>query len=202
VRYVLVLVCALAGCGYHLAGEGSGLPEEVHSLSVGTIVNRSREHGLEKSLAFAFEQEVVVRRHFRFRGDPAGADAVLSGTIRELTAHPVAFSSSDQALQYELILVLDLTLTRQRDGRALWRVDGLRESDEYSTNSQVVITSSSQFQQGTLNAGDLPCEPNSTQPCNPQFTNIQLAETLRRRAIGRLLKRAVRDVYNDMVEDF
>jgi hypothetical protein len=57
----------------------------------------------------------------------------------------------------------------------------------------VVITSSSQFQQGTLDAGTIQ---------NPQFGNIQLAETERRRAIGRLLSHAVRDIYNQMVEDF
>lgn len=193
VRYALLLVLALGGCGYHLAGETSGLPEDVHSLSVGTITNHCREHGLEKTLAFALEREIHVRQHFRMEEDPAGADAVLSGTIRDLIARPVAFDANDRAVQYELTLVLDLTLTRQSDGHALWHVTGLRESGEFAATAQAEVTGSSQFQQGTLNPQDVN---------NPQFTSIQLAETEHQRAVALLLRQAVRDVYNQMVEAF
>jgi len=194
VRGLAVVLCLLlTGCGYHFAGEKVGLPEDVHSVSVGTIKNRSREFGLEKSLAFALEREVHIRRHFRMEEDPAGGDAVLSGTIREVSVRPVAFDSNDQAVQFEVVVVLDLTLARHSDGHVLWHVHGLRETDEYSASAQVVVTSSSQFQQGTLDAANVN---------NAQLSNIQLAETERRRALVRLLTQAARDVYNQMVEDF
>jgi hypothetical protein len=194
VRWLAVLLMlALPGCGYHLVGEQVGLPEDVHSLSVGTLTNRSREHGLEKTLAFAMEREINERGHFHMEEDAAGGDAVISGTIRDVHVRPVAFDANDQAVQYEIAMTVDLVLTRQRDGKVLWEVRGLRETDEYSTSSTVVVTSSSQFQQGTLDA------PNVQ---NPQLTNIQLAETERRRAITRMLGQAVRDIYNQMVESF
>jgi outer membrane lipopolysaccharide assembly protein LptE/RlpB len=192
-RAALVLVVALAGCGYHLAGEKLGLPEDVRSVSIGTITNTSREHGLEKTLAFAMEREIHERGQLRMEEDPGGGDAVLSGAIRDVRVRPVAYDANDQAVQYEITLVMDLALTRQRDGHVLWHVTGLREIDEYSTSASVVVTSSSQFQQGTLDAPDI----NS-----PQFARVQLAETERRSAIGRLLGHAVRDVYNQMVENF
>ena len=193
-RWVLALLgLALAGCGYHLAGESMGLPEDVHSISVGTLTNKSREHGLEKTLAFAIEREIHERGHFRMEEDPAGGDAVISGTIRDVHVRPVGFDQNDQAVQYEIAMTVDLYLTRQSDGKVLWEVRGLRETDEYSTNSTVVVTSSSQFQQGTLDASNVG---------NTQLTNIQLAETERRHAISRLLSQAVRDVYNQMVENF
>ena len=189
----LLLLLALAGCGYHLAGEQLALPEDVHSLSVGTLVNRSREHGLEKNLAFALEREIHTRGHFRMSEEPGGGDAVLTGVIRELQVRPVAFDANDQALQYDVTVTLDLTLTRKDDGRVLWHVTGLRESDEYGANSRVIVTSSSEFQRSTLDARDVQ---------DPEFTHIQLAETERRRAIARLLNQAVRDIYNQMVECF
>lgn len=188
-----LLVLVLSGCGYHLVGEDVGLPEDVHSLSVGTLTNRSREHGLEKTLAFAMEREIHERGHFRMEEDAAGGDAVISGTIRDVHVRPVAFDANDQAVQYEIEMTVDLVLTRQRDGKVLWKVRGLRETDEYSASSTVVLTSSSQFQQSTLDA---------TNVQNPQLTQIQLAETERRTAIARLLRQAVRDIYNQMVENF
>ena len=72
VRYIPGLLCLLlAGCGYHFAGEQVSLPEDVHSVSVGHIENRSREQGLEKTLAFALEREVFIRRHLSrgFQGE-------------------------------------------------------------------------------------------------------------------------------------
>ncbi|MFI5395150.1 MAG: LPS assembly lipoprotein LptE [Candidatus Binatia bacterium] len=189
----LLVVLALAGCGYHFTGEKLGLPDDIHSLSVGTIVNRSREYGLEKTLAFTMEREIHERGHFRMAQDPADGDAVLTGTIRDLRVRPVAFDANDQAVQYEIKVVLDFVLTRQRDGHALWRVSELQETDEYSASARVVVTSSSQFQRGTLDAADVQ---------NPQFTHIQLAETERSQAITRALNQAVRDAYNQMVENF
>jgi hypothetical protein len=187
------LLLMLAGCGYHLAGEKIALPEDVHSISVGRIQNRSREQGLEKSLAFAIEREVHIRQRFRMEEDPGGGDAVLTGTIRDVLVRPVAFDANDQAVQFEIAVVMDLRLTRHDDGHVLWQIRGLRETDEYSASARVVVTSSPQFQQGTLNATDLQ---------NPEFSNIQLAETERRQALTRLLTQVARDVYNQMVEDF
>jgi len=184
---------AFVGCGYHFAGEQVGLPEDVHSLSVGTLVNRSREHGLEKTLAFALEREIHQRGHFRMIEDPGGGDAVLSGTIRQVKVQPIAFDSNDLAVQYEIAVTLDFTLTRKDGGQVLWHVTGLQESDQYDVSPNVVVTNSPQFQQSALNASDVH---------NPEFTAIQLGETQRRRAITRLLSQAVRDVYNQMVENF
>lgn len=187
------MALAFAGCGYHFTGDHVGLPEDIHSLSVGRIENRTREYGLEKSLAFALERQVHLRRHFRMVEDPAGGDAVLTGTIREVRVRPVAFDGNDLAVQFEIIVFLDLTLTRPSDGHVLWQVRRLRQIDEYSASARAVLTSSSQFQQGTLNAVDVQ---------NPELSNIHLAETERRRALDRLLQQAARDAYDQMVENF
>ena len=192
VRATTALFLLLAGCGYHLPGAQSTLPDDVRSVSVGTITNRSREHGLEKSLAFAFEREIHERGQLRMVEDASG-DAVLSGTIRDVLVRPVAFDVNDQAVQYELTLILDLSLVRQRDGRTLWRVRNMREIDEYDASQQVVITTSTQFQQGTLDPANLQ---------DPQFSKTQFAEGERRRAITHLLGQTARDVYNQMLEDF
>lgn len=188
----MVSACVwFAGCGYHLAGSGTSLPQDVHSVSVGKIENRSREFGIEKSLAFAFEREFLRRGLVQVVSDPGGGDAVISGTIRRFETFPVSFDANDQALQYQATLLIDLTLRRQRDGQVLWQVHGLREVEEYSVAANVVITSSSQFQRGQLNPSDL-----------SSLSDIQLAESEKRLAIERLLQAAVRDAQDQMLEGF
>ena len=187
----LLLGVLVSGCGYHVAGNQMALPSDVHSVSVGTVENRSREFGLDKRIAFAFEQECLRRGALHVTNDPGGGDAVLTGTIRRFDSYPVSFNSSDAALQYEATLVVDLTLRRQSDGAVLWSVRALREVEEYSASSQVVVTSSSQFQRGALNATDL-----------PNLTDVQLAETQKSLAIERLVQDLARDAYDQMAEGF
>jgi outer membrane lipopolysaccharide assembly protein LptE/RlpB len=200
-KLLLVIAFTSAGCGYHFHGTQPTLPSDIRTLAVGSIENKSRERGLEKQLAFAFEREVFTRRHYRVAQSRGGADAVLNGTIREVTRRPIAFDDDDQAVQYEVRLRLDFTLTRQRDGKTLWSVRDMREFDEYTANADVILTSSPEFQLGRLDKKNLDVE-DDTIPDSMQITTIQLAEHERQRAMDRLLQRAVRDVYDRMIEGF
>ncbi len=201
VFYALVLT--LAGCGYHLTGSKIGLPAEIHSIRVGDIENRTPEYGLEKRLRFALEREIHQRQQLRLGDSDSGADAVLSGRIRSAIMRPVAFNSSDQATQYNVLIVLDLSLKRERDGAILWKGNGIRQEAEYSTAAGVVLVSSSQFQQGTLDPANLNNPQLSPGAAgNPQAPSLQLGESDRERALARLLEQSARDVYDQMIEDF
>lgn len=192
----------LAGCGYHVVGSDPQLPDEIRSIGVGTITNSTAERGLEKDLAFALEREIHVRGHYRMAESPGDADALMTGRIREILRHPVAFDENDQAVQYDLAILVDLALQRRSDGKVLWRARRMRLQDEYASNPGVVITSSAQFQRGTLDASDITGDPEDGIPDAQQVGFIQLAESERRRATRRLLQGAARDVYNRMIEGF
>ncbi len=192
----------LAGCGYHVVGSDPQLPDDIRSIGVGTITNTTSERGLEKDLAFAFEREVHVRGHYRMAESPGEADALLTGRIREISRRPVAFDENDQAVQYDMEIVVDLALEHRSDGRVLWRVRRMRLRDDYASNPGVVITSSAQFQRGTLDASDIARDAEDGIPDAQQVGFIQLAESERRRATRRLLQGAARDVYNRMIEGF
>lgn len=187
----VLLIAALSGCGYHFAGTVTALPPEVKTIHVGNIDNQSIYPGLEKNLGFALEQAISRWGTLRLEENPGEADAVLSGTIRLVDLRAVSFDQSDLALQYEVSVIADLDLRRSSDGKSLWHINGMRQTDEYSAVSQVIVTSSEQFQQGTLDAEDL-----------PKFTEVQLAESEQRMAMDRLLRDMARDAYALMTEGF
>lgn len=216
-------ILLVSACGYHFHGTQSTLPSDIRTIGVGSIENKSLEYGLEKNLAFAFEREVFVRRHYRLATTPGGADALLAGTIREVSRRPVAYDEDDQAVLYEVLMRLDLSLVRQRDNKVLWSVRDLRELDEYTANPNVVVTSSVDFQRGTLDVKNLRRDTDLSEPAtgsgagmveptprpmgdgipdDRQISNIQFADYERKRAMDRLLQRAVRDVYDRMIEGF
>ena len=189
---MLLLAATLAGCGYAIVGsQTTHVPGDVHSVAVGSFDNRSRQEGLDKTLAFAVEREFYQRGALAIRESPADGEAVISGTIREFQVRPVSFNQQDEALQYEAKIVLDVMLTRQSDGSVLWKGSNVQQVEDYSVNQQTVVPSSSQFQQGTLDFSDL-----------ADLTDIQLAETEKHLAIERMVRAIARDVHDRILDDF
>ena len=179
-----------SGCGYHFAGTGNRLPADVHTISLGPVVNTTREIGIEKQLLESLEDEVTGRG--RLEVVPQGqGEVLLTGIVHDYLNRPVAFSARDEALQYQASVVVDLELRRRDNGKLLWKTIGKRETQDYSAVPGVVVTTSSQFQSSTLNAGDV-----------GQFTDIQLSEGQRREANERMIESLARELYNSMMEDF
>lgn len=191
-RFAALLAAALfvTSCGYQFAGAVSRLPEDVRSISLGPIENRTREVGLERELLASLEDEVTLRG--RLEVVPQGeADVELTGSIRNYENRPVAFNNRDEALQYQVDMSVALELRRRGTKELLWKTSSLREVEAYSAIPGVVVTSSSRFQQGNVRGDDL-----------GQFTDIQVSEGQRREANLRVVEVLSRTIYDHMMEDF
>jgi hypothetical protein len=190
-RLACLVVALLPACGYTFAGSQRRVPGDIRSVAVVEFRNQSRQQGLGKALAFAVEREFYEHGSLTLRERPADGEGLISGTIREFQTRPVAFDKDDEALQYEAKMVLDVVLTRQSDGAVLWKGSRMQAIEDYAVSRQTVVPSSSQFQQGTLNASDL-----------NDLTDIQLAETEKHRAIERMVRVIARDVHDRILDDF
>ncbi len=176
-----------SGCGYHFAGSGP-LPQGVQRVSIAEVDNQTLVTGSEKELQWALERELRNRGGLTVTDE---GDGVLNVTMRQLDQRPLSFDSKDQVLEYEVVLLLDVVLTQRDTGQILWQANNLRVASDYSATQQVVVTTSPEFQQGTLNPEDL-----------SGLTDIQFSETQRRSAIGRLFTAAAREVYFRLSENF
>ncbi len=189
-RAALLAVLVLAACGYHLAGTGTTVPDGARTIRIERFTNHTREAGLDVHLNRAVEDE--FRRQGTLRVVTEGdADVVLSGTIRRFTSIPVAFSATDEAVQYQGIMSVSLRLTERESGHVLFENKLLQESQDFGAVSGVVISSSPHFQRGTINARDL-----------PDLTNVQIGEARRREAQGDLIELLARDIYLQTMEGF
>ncbi len=189
-RAALLAVLVLAACGYHLAGTGTTVPDGARTIRIERFTNHTREAGLDVHLNRAVEDE--FRRQGTLRVVTEGdADVVLSGTIRRFTSIPVAFSATDEAVQYQGIMQVSLRLTERESGHVLFENKLLQESQDFGAVSGVVISSSPHFQRGTINARDL-----------PDLTNVQIGEARRREAQGDLIELLARDIYLQTMEGF
>jgi Lipopolysaccharide-assembly len=119
------------------------------------------------------------------------ADAIVSGVVRSLDSHVASVNRKDEALQYEAIMVLDVTLRRREPNEILWRDQGTRLTQIYSGSRAAVVTTSSAFRTGTLNAEDI-----------RHMTDIQLTESEKAQARNELVEQFARALHARLVELF
>ncbi len=188
---LLLLLVAAGGCGYGFSAKGEAFPKDVQKVFVETLVNRTREVGVEGDATAALKNELRQKGQLRFVTQLDQADAIVSGVVRTYDSRAVGTNRNDEALQYELTMVLDMTLRRRAPDEVLWRTQGIRFTEIYSGSRGAVVTTSSEFKSRPLNAADV-----------PRFTDVQLTETLKQEARRRLMERAARDMLQRMLEMF
>ena len=185
--FIAVCVCLWSGCGYQFSGA-TPLPQGIRSVSFAEFSNRTLEAGVEKELQWAIEREFRTRRNIRVTDTGEG---VISAQLQTLELRPFSFDRRDQVLEYELVLALDIQLTDRGSGKVLWQADNLRVREYYSAIPQVLVTTSPEFLQGTLDPGDL-----------PGLSDVQFSETQHRLAVGRLFVAAAREVSFRLGDNF
>lgn len=188
----VLLACAVAaGCGYRFVGESSLLPADAQTVYVEPFVNRTREVGIEQELTSALRSEFYRRGRLQIVDHSERGDVIVSGVIRSLNTTVASVNRRDEVLQYEAVLVLDVTLRRRQPNEILWRGQGIRLTEIYAGSRAAVVTSSSEFHTGTLNPADV-----------RRLTDIQLTESERRMTYNDLMGRFAAEVHQRVVEMF
>ena len=119
------------------------------------------------------------------------ADAILSGVVRSFDSRVVGVNRHDEALEYQLLLVVDMNLRRRSPDELLWRTQGARFTDLYAGSRGAVVTTSPESRAHGINAADV-----------RRFTDVQLTETLKDDARSHLLEAAARDLHTRLLELF
>ncbi len=111
--------------------------------------------------------------------------------IRSLDSRVATVNRKDEVLQYESVLTLDVNLRRREPNEILWRGQGVRLNQIYGGSRAAVVTTSSEFRTGTLNASDV-----------RRMTDIQLTEADRRAVRDQLMEQFARELHQRVTEMF
>lgn len=187
----LLLLVALSGCGYGFGGPGPAVPSGARTVYVDLFANRTRSYGLEVRLRAAMLDE--FRRHglLKVVDERAGADVIVSGALRRVAVAPQATDAADEPLAYQTSILVSFRMTDRATGKVLADTPALSEDRPFAAVSSVVITSSPQFQQGTIDLRDLVDIPDA-----------QLGEARRNDGLDDLIDQVARDIYLRTVEGF
>jgi len=128
-------VVLLSGCGYRFSGSGS-LPGGIQKVFITLLDNRTAETGLENTLTGDLRYEFI---RYNRNANQAEADAVLSGTVKSLRVETISRSGQHSSLERRVTVSVDLKLT-DRNGRSVWSVKGLADSESYRVASDSQAT--------------------------------------------------------------
>lgn len=180
-----------AGCGYSFAGRSEAFPNDIHTIYIEPFINQTRNVGLEKELTSALRSEFYRRGQLRVVDRVDQADGIVAGVVRSFDSHVASVNRRDEVLQYETAMIVDASLRRREPNEIIWRSHGTRLTDLYGGSRAAVVTTSSEFKSGTLNASDV-----------RQLTDIQLTETESRAVRGQLVERFARELHQRLMEMF
>ena len=132
----LAVALVLSGCGYALVGRASNLPEDIESVYVEPLENRTSRQQVEQILTQAILDELVTRRRFDVVNDAASADAILRGVVTAFGVRPLTFDADGLADNFEITIDADMRFERPPRGGAvepevIWKNARYRFREDY-----------------------------------------------------------------------
>ena len=127
----LATLVFMSGCGYHLKGMGSSLPEEYKTIAILPVVNKSFQADLGPLLDSAIAEEFSRTQRLEVVSE-SEADLVLKTSILKYSDTPSSFSATDQARDYRVQVIIDSVLTDREGSSTVWKGKGLKEMSDYS----------------------------------------------------------------------
>jgi outer membrane lipopolysaccharide assembly protein LptE/RlpB len=132
---LLLLMIALAGCGYALVGRGSNIPPEIKSVYLKPFDNRTGRSQVEQFVTRAIADELVKRQRFAVIGSSTGADGEISGAVVAYGATPVTFDNTGRATQYEISIVAQIAFKKTGVDKPIWSNDRYNFRETYPVDA-------------------------------------------------------------------
>ncbi len=132
---LLGLIAGLAGgCGYHLLGQGGGLPEGVRSIGIPPIQNRTGRIEVEQRITEALIREFTLRSGLTVRGNDQNVDLLLEGEVFFYGVQPVTINPEGRATRYEITIRARVALQDLRADSLLWEDQHFIFKDQYDVD--------------------------------------------------------------------
>jgi hypothetical protein len=128
---VMVLAATASGCGYSLSGRGSFLPSYIRIVGVPLFVNNTPYFEVEVQFTEKMRSEFIGRGKYQVLPQETGVDAVLRGTIQNISISPANFTGQQQASRYVINVVMKLEFVDLKNNKTLWENPSMSIREEY-----------------------------------------------------------------------
>jgi Lipopolysaccharide-assembly len=188
---IAALALFVAGCGYHFAASGSGLPPAAKTIYVQPFGNHTRFTGINDEFMRYLKDEIADHSRLALVDDPAAADLVLSGEILYVESLPVAANAVSEPTTYDETMSANATLADGHSHQVIWTSNGLSANDNFPIVAGTVVTTSPVFLQQNLRSQDI-----------AQLPDLQVAQTQHSASRDHMMEQLAQNLYSSMSEGF
>lgn len=135
---IVGILFMLTGCGYHLAGTGSGLPDHITTIGLPIFVNNTQGYQVEQKITNSIQTVLIQRGKYKVVPDIDNVDAILKGTILNVSLIPVTFNNDGRAQDYSVIITAKVTFTDQIDKKILFQNPSFVFRGQYQINQDEI----------------------------------------------------------------
>lgn len=137
---VWVALVLVSGCGYHLVGSTSFLPDELTDLALAPFENRTKWSDVDQRLDESLAREIVRRRRFEIVDRPGAAQMRLEGEITSVGISPVRLDDRGRATEYQMTLTVSIRLLdiRGEEPELLWQDPAFSRRTSYDVDVSAV----------------------------------------------------------------
>ncbi len=135
----LLLLTAITGCGYHVAGSATHVPANVRTLAVPIFKTNVQQYRTEVAITEATIRELNTRTRYRITESDnlESADATLQGTVLTETIAPLTYDPSTGSTSSYMVQITAKIVLTARDGRILYRNDKLSFREQYQSTQDL-----------------------------------------------------------------
>jgi hypothetical protein len=129
---LLAPVFFLTGCS-HYSVSGS-LPSHIKAAAVPLFENETVEPGIVQEVTETVINAIISNGAMKVVGE-SQADAVVNGTIMNVRDEADTYSRSEQAKQFRIRILADVSFFDRRKNRVIWEEKGLEGWARYDASS-------------------------------------------------------------------
>jgi len=138
VLLLVLLPFTFSGCGYHLAGTGSSLPEHIKSIGVPIFVNNTQGYEVEQKITGNVITVLIQRGKYEVKPEAENVDAVLKGTINSVSLVPITFNADGRAREYNVIIYAKVTFTDEVQDKIIFQNPGFVFRGQYEIDQSEI----------------------------------------------------------------
>ena len=141
-RFLFITLAAIltAGCGYHLVGYGSSLPNHIKTIAIPTFKNSSIEPNIHRDVTDSIRRAFISDGRLKLI-DARRADLIIKGTLIKYKLQPVSFSAQDTVDEYIVRLGVQIEAYDRIKKKLLFKEEFNSQWD-YRVTSSVVDSES------------------------------------------------------------
>lgn len=117
---LLMLVSALAGCGYAFAPQGDHIDQRIKNVYVEPFGNKTAQAEIENYMRTAFIDQIIQNSRFKAVSNAEQADAVIGGNVLNLNTATLSYRRNILAAEERMTVTLEASFREKNSGKIIW----------------------------------------------------------------------------------